>query len=44
MSASPTASLEGIVTTGVIDAHEERDIMSSDIPNVVEGKSDDTIV
>ena len=32
-SASPTASLEGIVITGVIDAHEGRDIMSSDIPN-----------
>ena len=27
------ASLEGIVITGVIDAHEGRDIMSSDIPN-----------
>ena len=32
-SASPTASLEGIMISGVIDAHEGRDIMSSDIPN-----------
>ena len=32
-SASPTASLEGLVITGVIDTHEGRDIMSSDIPN-----------
>ena len=31
--ASPTASIEGIVITGVIDAHEGQDIMSSDIPN-----------
>ena len=32
-SASPTASLEGIFITGVIDAKEERDVMSADIPN-----------
>ena len=32
-SARPTASLEGIFITGVIDAKEDRDIMSADIPN-----------
>ena len=32
-TSSPTASLEGIITTSVIDAHEERDVMSVDIPN-----------
>ena len=32
-TASPTASHEGICSTCVIDAHEERDIMSVDIPN-----------
>jgi hypothetical protein len=32
-TSSPTASLEGILLTAIIDAHEERDVMSSDIPN-----------
>src|SRR6056300_1355 len=32
-TASPTASLEGICSTCVIDAHEERDVMTVDIPN-----------
>jgi hypothetical protein len=32
-AASPTAALESIFLTGVIDADEERDIMTSDIPN-----------
>ena len=32
-TSSPTASQEGIMTTCVIDAHEERDMMSLDIPN-----------
>ena len=32
-SASPTAALESIMLTAVIDAHEERDIMTCDIPN-----------
>ena len=32
-SASPTASLEGIMITGVIDAYEKRDIMTADVPN-----------
>jgi len=32
-TSSPTASLEGIINTCVIDAHEERDVMSVDIPN-----------
>ena len=32
-SASPTASLESIFITGVIDAKEERDIMVTDVPN-----------
>ena len=30
---SPTASLESILLTAVIDAHEERDVMTCDIPN-----------
>ena len=30
---SPTAALESIVLTSVIDAHERRDVMSTDIPN-----------
>ena len=30
---SPTASTEGVFLTAVVDAKEERDIMSSDIPN-----------
>ena len=32
-TASPTASHEGICASCVIDAHEERDIMSIDVPN-----------
>ena len=32
-SASPTASLEAIFLTAVIDAKEKRDVMSCDIPN-----------
>jgi hypothetical protein len=32
-SASPTASLEGIMLTTVIDAKENRDIMTADVPN-----------
>ena len=32
-SASPTAALESIMLTAVIDAHEGRDIMCADIPN-----------
>ena len=32
-SSSPTASTEGVFLTAVVDAKEERDIMSSDIPN-----------
>ena len=32
-SASPTAALEGIMLTAVIDAHEGRDVMCADIPN-----------
>ena len=32
-SASPTAALESIMLTAVIDAHEERDVMSADVPN-----------
>ena len=32
-TASPTASTEGTFITGVIDAHENRDMMSGDIPN-----------
>ncbi len=32
-AASPTASLEGIMLTSVIDAKENRDIMTADIPN-----------
>jgi hypothetical protein len=33
-SASPTAALKSIMLTAVIDAHEERDVMTCDIPNV----------
>jgi hypothetical protein len=29
----PTASLEGIMLTAIIDAKENRDVMSADIPN-----------
>ena len=32
-SASPTASLEGVLLTSVIDAKEKCDVMSADIPN-----------
>ena len=32
-SASPTATLEGIMLTLTIDAKENRDIMSADVPN-----------
>jgi hypothetical protein len=32
-AASPTASLEGIMLTAIIDAKEKRDVMSADIPN-----------
>ena len=32
-TSSPTASQEAITTTCVIDAHEDRDVMSVDIPN-----------
>eukprot|EP00978_Attheya_sp_CCMP212_P000843 scaffold1766_cov39-Attheya_sp.AAC.3 len=32
-SSSPTAALESIILTGVIDAYEERDVMTCDIPN-----------
>ena len=32
-SASPTAALESIMLTAVIDAYEERDVMTVDIPN-----------
>ena len=32
-SASPTASLESILITAVIDAHENRDVMTADVPN-----------
>jgi hypothetical protein len=32
-SASPTAALESIMLTAIIDAHEGRDVMSADVPN-----------
>jgi len=32
-TASPTASAEGIFITATIDAHEEHDVMTADIPN-----------
>jgi len=32
-TASPTASTEGIFITATIDAHEERNVMTADIPN-----------
>ena len=32
-AASPTASLEAIMLTAVIDAKEGRDVMTADIPN-----------
>ena len=34
-SASPTATLEGIVLTLTIDAHENRDVMLADVPNAL---------
>ena len=33
-SASPTASLDSILLTAMIDAHEGRDVMTTDVPNV----------
>jgi hypothetical protein len=32
-SASPTASLESLLLTAIVDAHEGRDVMSGDVPN-----------
>ena len=32
-SSSPTVSLESILLTGMVDAHEDRDVMTTDIPN-----------
>ena len=32
-SASPTAALESVMITGVIDAHEHQDAATVDIPN-----------
>jgi hypothetical protein len=32
-AASPTVSLESILLTAVVDAHEGRDVMSADVPN-----------
>jgi hypothetical protein len=32
-SASPTASIESILLTAVVDAHEGRDVLSADVPN-----------
>jgi len=32
-TASPTASTESIFITATIDAHEECDVMTADIPN-----------
>ena len=32
-SASPTATLEGIMLTITIDAYEGRDVMTADVPN-----------
>jgi hypothetical protein len=32
-TASPTAALESIMITGVIETKEERDIMTCDVPN-----------
>ena len=49
-SASPTASLEGVLITSVIDAKEQRDVMSADIPNafiqaeIPNGKGDEKII
>ena len=33
-AASPTVATESIMLTGVIDAKQERDVMTLDIPNV----------
>ena len=32
-SASPTAMLESIMLTAIVDAHEQRDVMTADVPN-----------
>jgi len=32
-AASPTAYVESIMITGVVDAKEDRDVMSGDVPN-----------
>ena len=32
-SSSPTANLESILLTGMMDTHEVRDVMTTDIPN-----------
>jgi hypothetical protein len=32
-AASPTASLESIMLTAIIDAKEGRDVMTADVPN-----------
>jgi len=32
-TASPTASTEGIFITATVDAHEQRNVMTADIPN-----------
>ena len=32
-ASSPTAASEAIITTGVIDAKQRRDIMTNDVPN-----------
>jgi hypothetical protein len=31
--ASPTASLESLLLTAIVDAHEGRDVMSGNVPN-----------
>ncbi len=42
-SASPTASLESIMLTAIIDANENRDVMTADIPNAfIQAKIPDT--
>lgn len=32
-ASSPTASLESVMLTGVIDAHEKRNVMTAVVPN-----------
>jgi len=32
-AASPTTSLESLLLAAMIDAHEERDVMTADVPN-----------